>query len=82
MGFESGEKIDLLDFFPMQKDLPPCYGTQENYLESNTSQPIGNQINALKPNQKQNLQLRGYLAIYEQLLYLIIVCVSLCQLFH
>lgn len=66
--------LDLIDFFPFQKDLPPCYGTQETYLEEfkgNNSDRLkwfGNQINALKSNQKMNLQLRGYLAIYEQIM--------------
>lgn len=74
----AGECMNIADYYPFQYSLPSCYGMQERIVNENIDDiaiekavnglKTNHKLNSLKKSEKQILQLRGFLMVFEQIL--------------
>ncbi len=60
----SGENMDVEDYYPFQFSLPAAYGMHEKVFSGKNS----GSLSELSTKQRQILQLRGYLMVFEQIM--------------
>lgn len=60
----AGENMDVEDYYPFQYSLPAAYGMHEKVYSGKNS----GSLSELSTRQRQILQLRGYLMVFEQIM--------------